>query len=232
MSQEIYDLLEKEMTKYSDLAPIRVIDTNEEMVNLADYPIRLNPARSKIDVGDSALVYVRKSVAERLLVAQDFLSQKCAGVFLEIVYGYRSLHIQQQSFDQMKKKLARAGLTQEELMEMVHRMVAVPDVAGHPTGGAVDVQLVTENGDVVDMGSDLHDFTKKSYVFYPFIPHRVWVNRQRLRTCMLHAGFAPFDGEWWHFSYGDKEWAFYYQQPVAFYNQIELQQITHKKVVG
>jgi D-alanyl-D-alanine dipeptidase len=39
---------------------------------------------------------------------------------------------------------------------------------------------------------------------------------------MLGVGFAPFDGEWWHFSYGDKEWAAYYNKPNAVYEQIDF----------
>ena len=37
---------------------------------------------------------------------------------------------------------------------------------------------------------------------------------------MLEEGFAPYDGEWWHFSFGDKEWAFYYKKDKALFNQI------------
>jgi D-alanyl-D-alanine dipeptidase len=38
---------------------------------------------------------------------------------------------------------------------------------------------------------------------------------------MLQEEFAPFDGEYRHFSYGDKERAYYYQKPYAIYNQID-----------
>lgn len=45
-----------------------------------------------------------------------------------------------------------------------------------------------------------------------------------LRDCMLRVGFAPFDGEYWHFSYGDREWAFLTGAPASLYNQKTLQQ--------
>lgn len=32
-------------------------------------------------------------------------------------------------------------------------------------------------------------------------------NRFLLQDLMLLVGFAPYYGEWWHFSYGDREWA-------------------------
>jgi D-alanyl-D-alanine dipeptidase len=31
----------------------------------------------------------------------------------------------------------------------------------------------------------------------------------------MRQGLAPFDGEWWHFSYGDREWAKYYEEEAA-----------------
>jgi D-alanyl-D-alanine dipeptidase len=61
---------------------------------------------------------------------------------------------------------------------------------------------------------------KTTFTFSPFIGKEAWNNRQLLRYVMLSAGFAPFDGEWWHFSYGDREWAFYYKKPYAIYNQL------------
>lgn len=42
-----------------------------------------------------------------------------------------------------------------------------------------------------------------------------------LRDCMLTAGFAPYDGEWWHFSYGERDWAHYYKKPNAIYGQVK-----------
>ena len=43
-------------------------------------------------------------------------------------------------------------------------------------------------------------------------------NRALLRDLLLRQGFAPFEGEWWHFSYGDREWAAYYNKDNAIYD--------------
>jgi D-alanyl-D-alanine dipeptidase len=61
-----------------------------------------------------------------------------------------------------------------------------------------------------------------TFTFSPFISKEAWANRQLLRRVMIQAGFAPFDGEWWHFSYGDKEWARYYDKRAAMYDQLYL----------
>ena len=42
-----------------------------------------------------------------------------------------------------------------------------------------------------------------------------------LRKIMLEVGFAPYDGEWWHFSYGDREWAYYYKKYKYLYPQVD-----------
>ncbi len=100
-------------------------------------------------------------------------------------------------------------------------MIAVPEIAGHPTGGAVDIQIVKDDMPL-DMGTKIWEFTKDPYTFSPFIEQDARDNRLLLRSIMMDVGFAPFDGEWWHFSYGDKEWAAYYKKPSAVYNQIEF----------
>lgn len=38
---------------------------------------------------------------------------------------------------------------------------------------------------------------------------------------MVEAGFAAFSGEWWHFSYGDREWAAIWNKAAALYQQAE-----------
>lgn len=75
----------------------------------------------------------------------------------------------------------------------------------------------------IDFGSKLYDFVStKSYVFCPNISRLGKSNRMLLRKCMTRAGFAPYDAEWWHFSFGDREWAFYYKKSYALYNQLDL----------
>lgn len=105
----------------------------------------------------------------------------------------------------------------------MHEKIAVPEVAGHPTGGAVDVTIYDmENQKELDFGSKIHDFSSDvCYTFYKNISDDEKENRMLLRHLMLNEGFAPYDGEWWHFSYGDREWAFYYKKGEYLYNVID-----------
>jgi D-alanyl-D-alanine dipeptidase len=218
---EVYELLEDKMLRYSDLASQAVVPSGEPMVGVLETPnLSVKPIDPDMAKFTGNEIYVRKSVAERLGEASLTLTSFNADYRLQIVYGYRALSIQTAKYQKIKQ-----GLTDEyadmELMEAVHRMVAVPEVAGHPTGGAVDVQIA-QGGKLLNFGTKILEFVPDTYTFSPFIDREAWFNRQLLRRCMTSSGFAPFDGEWWHFSYGDKEWATFYNQPNAVYEQIEF----------
>ena len=103
------------------------------------------------------------------------------------------------------------------------RGIAIPDIAGHPTGGAIDVSLYnSETKTDLDMGSDIGDIFSDERMswFCDSLTTAQQNNRQLLLELMCGQGFAPYWGEWWHYSYGDKEWAAYYNQPNAIYEKV------------
>ncbi len=218
----VYENLEKFFLSYKELNVIVAKDNGEEFIAVSSSEVackNLDP-RMVSYAGDK--IYVRKSVLSMLENADRSLRSYCADWRLEVVYGYRHPTIQQESFSEIRKELTKkmSGYSEDDIMEAVHRMVAVPKVAGHPTGGAVDVRIISHDQEYIDVGTDIYDFSKDSYSFSPFISVVAWRNRQLLRNVMLNAGFAPFDGEWWHFSYGDREWAKYYGQAIAVYEPV------------
>jgi D-alanyl-D-alanine dipeptidase len=42
-----------------------------------------------------------------------------------------------------------------------------------------------------------------------------------LYQVMTEAGFMPFFGEYWHFMYGDREWAYFSGLDESLYSNIE-----------
>jgi zinc D-Ala-D-Ala dipeptidase len=168
-------------------------------------------------------VYVREGVLTMLGRAAQVLEDQLPGAQLEVAYGYRALSIQIRLFEGIRASLVEDGFdgTEADLLEAVHRMVAVPDVAGHPTGGAVDIQVV-KGGVALDMGTPIWDFVEDSYTFSPYISDEAKENRMLLRSTMESVGFVPFDGEWWHYSYGDPEWVAAVGAPYAIYDQVEF----------
>lgn len=223
-NEEYYSFLESKMRKYIEYRDINAVDSGEELIPIetSDYlKVRQIDERMLNLTGEDILV--RESVYDKLQKIARYVSKEI-DLSVEVVYGYRDLNIQRDLFEQIKQQEINNGFigNELELFGIVHRSISVPEVAGHPTGGAVDLQLLKDNK-VLDFGTNIWDFTKDSYTFSPFISIDAWNNRQLLRNMMVDQGFTPFDGEWWHFSYGDKEWAAANDKEYAVYDQIKYQ---------
>jgi D-alanyl-D-alanine dipeptidase len=172
-------------------------------------------------------VIVRKGVKEKLEDALAELRKINPDYQLVVAWGYRDLEDQQALFKQEYDSLKDSFDNEADLLEAVHMKVAVPNASGHPTGGAADVTVYNrKTGEYLDFGSDVFDFSVGRIIYFdsPEVSAAVKENRRMLREAMLKVGFAPYDGEWWHYSYGDKEWAFYYQNETL-YNQIYARDI-------
>lgn len=222
---DCYAALERHFLTYRELATVPVQDNDEPLIAIGDEfsgKTLVIDSTMKVHTGDK--IFVRSRVVAMLEMAQHALREIAPGCDLEVVSGYRHLDVQRQQFQEQIQHVLRKtpSLSGEELKEAAHRFCAVPEVAGHPTGGAVDVRILQSNGEALSMGTDLGEDAMDTYVFSPFIDREHWRNRQNLRFCMLRAGFAPFDGEWWHFSFGDREWARYFNKDKAIYNQLSF----------
>jgi len=100
-------------------------------------------------------------------------------------------------------------------------VVASPDVAGHTTGGAIDI-TIRYRGRELDMGTKIADFNDPELIKTNSarITSRQADNRKLLHDLLVRQGLAPFYGEWWHFSYGDREWACFYKKKKALYSEV------------
>lgn len=216
-----YDELEDKMIGYADLISVPVQPVQEKLVPImANRTLTAKPINDDMQAYTGDLICVRETVLDMLTQAAEMLANNSPELQLQVVYGYRALSVQQKLFKKYKQRF-KSKYAGDALLEATHRLIAVPEVAGHPTGGAVDIQIVKANKPI-DMGTNIWEFVKDSFMFSPSVSDLAQKNRQLLRTVMVGVGFAPFDGEWWHFSYGDREWAKYYQRPAALYEQVEF----------
>ncbi len=221
--------LEADMIRYRDLARVPVAESGDALVVLDSASIRTRYLPTMTDMRRvfGNRVMVRKTVADKLLQAQQLLRKINKKYSLCVTYGYRSAQIQENKFKEMIISITKKRFfpNPTDLYEEAHRFIAVPSVAGHPTGGAVDVVITnTQTAKFLDMGSKIYDFRSKNCYVFAKVSVTGRKNRLLLRNCMLRAGFAPFDGEWWHFSYGDREWARYYKKKNALYGQLSIKQ--------
>ena len=228
----VYQLLEEKMLKYADYANVPVVEV-EEVVLFEAVPqqgvLRVEHLDTEMSELTGGNIYVRRPVVDLLYWAGQELKNLDRTLTLKVVYGFRGLELQTKLFEAAKAALAEQYPDENELVEAAHRQVAVPSVAGYPTGGAVAVEMLRD-GLTVDLGTPIMAPSNDAFTFSPFVSREAWEHRQLLRRAMMAAGFAPYDGEWWHFSYGDKEWARFYRRPGALYDQVAF--LDAQKVAG
>lgn len=216
------------MIKYKELINVKVIENRETFVVLDKKIILSGYIEPIVDMKKflKEKVFVRKNVFKRLIKAQKELKIINSSFSLHVSYGYRSLEIQRKLFLKQLRKISRNQFFSKplDLYEETHKFIAVPEVAGHPTGGAIDLLIrEVENNKFLEFGSRIYDFsTNKCEVFNKSISNSAKKNRLLLRKIMMKVGFAPYNGEWWHFSYGDREWAYYYKKNNAIYDQVPI----------
>ena len=77
--------------------------------------------------------------------------------------------------------------------------------SNHTRGVAVDLTLIGANGQALDMGTPVDTMSAASHHFHADHPVPVQVNRMRLLTVMLEAGFVHHPREWWHYQLPDAD---------------------------
>lgn len=205
---------------YEDVARYKAGSSNEPLVSVASYDPTIKAKYIKRDMLPitGEIIYVRDSVARKLASVEAYLRKQ--GYCLRVVYGYRHPDIQMAYFTKRKDEIAKEkpGISDKDLESYVHNFVAVPDIAGHPTGAAIDATLTTLDGDEVDMGSAIADYSDEDIIKTQTdgLTSEQIKNRKLLHDAMVSEGFAPFYGEWWHFSYGDREWAAFYEKEALY----------------
>ncbi len=143
------------ITTIEQLLNIPIMESNEKMLVVQELVPSIRCEYYKLDMipllGDK--FYLRESVISKLKLAQEKLQQISPGAFFRIAYGYRHPYIQNAYFETRKKEMSEKypNITEIELIFKTHLLTAHPDVAGHSTGGAVDITIEDKNG-VFDMG--------------------------------------------------------------------------------
>jgi D-alanyl-D-alanine dipeptidase len=214
-ARRVFD--DRRVFTYRELAAVPVTECGDAIVPMVD------DAAAGIRIGKLDSPWVRAGVFDRLRAAARALRARDPSLHLKVVSAHRMMARQRAAYAHYTEQFGRKHphLDAEALAEFVHQHVAVPSVAGHPTGGAIDLTLANEAGEV-DMGAAYGDFSNQLFhAFAEGLTEAQRANRALLREVMVGAGFAPFNGEWWHFSYGDAEWAAVWTQPTALFRQIE-----------
>jgi len=200
---------------------LNLLDTKVTSIEEYDCqePLILLPTHSQklildhdVDVGYENEFIARESVVLKLVEAAAGLP---SGIYLSVKETYRPLDIQKSIFNgrviKLRSRPEHSNLSLEQVKHLAAQFIAPPSVAGHPTGGAVDVSLLNEHQCELDMGCqyDEDETTSNGRCFSTCsdLSAIQIQNRKMLFDCMHAAGFVNYPYEWWHWSYGDKYWA-------------------------
>ena len=189
--------------------------------------------------GKGSIWKLREEVVKRLIKVNDFLKLKNNSFYLLIYDSWRPIEVQEFMFNrafssECKKLDLDPSVKNMELYPFVKKKVekfwAYPSFderypPPHSTGGALDITLADEFGNIIDMGSNIDQMDNKSKPdFYKNIKNEdaiIWnYRRNLLKEVMVKYEFVQHPNEWWHFSYGDQLWAWKNKKPYAFYGKI------------
>jgi D-alanyl-D-alanine dipeptidase len=195
--------------------PIR--ECGKPLVDLCEYPLLATTRHPKARSEAETRLHCREEVAQRLLRADARLPE---GVRLLIVECHRPLEIQDAYWEGQLEALRERhpDWPEDKLAEENAKFVAPPEIVPpHSTGGAVDVVLVDAEGEELDMGSSLNEKGPRMRTDARELPREAKRNRIALLEAMESVGFVNYPHEWWHFSYGDRYWAYVKGEPVTIY---------------
>lgn len=198
-----------------------VVDCGEPLRSVAGVGgLMLDPRKADPHGGYGLL---RSGVLDRLCRAQAQLPE---GLHLLIVEGYRPAALQEIYFAEYAGELRRAHPDwPADLVEaQASRYISPPHVAPHPAGAAVDLTLCTDHGEL-DLGTPVNASPEKSaggcYLAAPQVTGPARANRDLLAAVLTGAGLVNYPTEWWHWSYGDRYWAYTTGAAQARYGLID-----------
>lgn len=207
-----------------------LLESGEPLVSASLYPERILSRPQYFIQGLKGSVpesFLRLGVYERLIRAAERLPKGWKLVLLDC---WRSPELQQELFKTISAEISRdhPDLSTEEVERRARVFVAYPSVepdrvSGHCTGGSVDLTLADEKGRILPMGSGFDETSERSYTdHYDGLleGEEIRNNRRLLLNIMENEGFANYPKEWWHFDYGNRNWAIRTGQENCIYGFI------------
>jgi D-alanyl-D-alanine dipeptidase len=209
------------LTLLNKLIQIPVIDNGEKLVSIRKSCPELVMEICQLgEQNANRETMLRKTVANMLTKAQMLLPD---GYRFKIWEAHRP--IEKQEF--MRKKYleqliaANPKKPKDKLERERDMYVARLDIIPpHLTGGAVDLTIIGPNQKEMDMGTGYLDFSEETHTHAPNINWLAKGNRKLLLEAMEGSGFVNYSYEWWHWSYGDRYWAYMMNKDKSIYGPI------------
>lgn len=212
---------------------IKIEECGEALVDLKSVGNKRILAASDFDViynaGHADCSKVRTGLYKRLLLLLDYLPEN---VGIAVFEGFRPLWKQKEYFIKKFKELSEASKCKnsgDDFLEAMYvetcKLVSpfIDNVPVHCTGAAIDIMLFRyDEGTPVK----LLNLGKFGVIFGPndqaktladnISPEQL-SNRKMLLDAAAKAGLINYGYEWWHYSYGDRAWAYVENRENAIY---------------
>lgn len=215
----------------SRILAIPVLDNKEPMIELKNQDEIVYGPSPEIP-NNTDYTKIRKTLYEKLKQAQALLPK---GLYFCLYEGYRSLHLQKMLFDNRFEKIKRQYPDWEvkkifsetiKLISPVINLDGSENIPPHSTGGAIDVYLINDNGEAIDMGIHPMDWMKDddgsiSLTLSKVISLEAQKNRKIMSDVLWNVGFVNYPTEYWHWSYGDRYWAYQEKKSHAIYGSYQ-----------
>lgn len=215
-----------------EIQAIPINECHEPLVDLKNYKELLFGPPPESELTAVCYTKMRETVFEKLCLAQNDLPNHWR---FKIYEGFRNLEVQQILFEEEYERVKQRypQKTPQELFHETTRQVSpVKNLDGslnippHNTGSAVDLEIVTADGKLVDMGMTAKDWTtvdpELCLTACDLISETAQQHRQILLDVLQAHGFVNYPTEWWHFSFGDRYWAYHKNAKEAIYGSADL----------
>jgi len=166
-------------------------------------------------------VYLRRSVAKMINKAKSFLPK---GTTFIIGDAWRPQYVQQKIQQRFIGWFSYKNPTwsRKRVIKEIEKYVAPATgkfASGHMTGGAVDIRLI-KNGRRVPMKSNKLTYQENALSVQPKLLKYLQKNREIMFKALLKSGLSNYPKEYWHWSYGDIQWAQRNKKKIAIYGVI------------
>lgn len=190
------------------LAEIPVVENGEPLVDLDTVDALRVDRRPAFGAPG---VCLRVGLVDRLIAAQTLLP---AGLLLLVVDGHRSLpdHRRRVAMAVEELRRARPDWPEERVRAAVRQRIHPGELGSHLTGGAVDLTLCHRSGEPLWLGTELYTGPEASsgacYAASPRVSPDTRARRLIIRQVLAAVDLVNRPTAWWHWSYGDRYWAY------------------------
>ena len=184
------------------------------------------------DAGHQDNGKVRIGLYKRLLLLLEHLPKNIGIAFAQ---GYRPLWKQKEYFDKKFRELVRqfddGDLEKAYMQASIFVSPYIDNIPVHCTGAAIDFTLFIFIDDgtksLLDLGR--HDITIGPNLQAQTLTDNITKEQRKNRILLLSAaskvGLVNYGYEWWHYSYGDRAWAYVEKKKKAIYGLIDKNKI-------